>query len=169
MNVYDAANFLGLTGEITPEAVKAAYRIAAKKYHPDVNPAGLEMMKFINGAFDVLKDYEGEVNHREGVTVGDYPDALNAAIEAVMGLDGLVLEICGAWLWVSGETYPHRPNLKDAGFRFAGKKKMWFFRPEDYRSRNRQEHSMDEIREKYGTSRPEHRQRHSLPNQAGAS
>ncbi len=40
MNIYDAAKILSLSGSLTPELVKAAYRQACKKYHPDINPAG---------------------------------------------------------------------------------------------------------------------------------
>ena len=49
MQHSDAVNILGLSGDITSEIVKQSYRLAAKKYHPDVNPAGAEMMKIING------------------------------------------------------------------------------------------------------------------------
>ena len=39
----------------------SVYRQAALKFHPDRNPAGAEMMKIINAAYDVLKDYAGEI------------------------------------------------------------------------------------------------------------
>ena len=45
LTIYDAAKLLGLSGKITSEQVKEAYHKACKKYHPDVNPAGEEMMK----------------------------------------------------------------------------------------------------------------------------
>ena len=45
MKITDAAKILDMTGTITPDAAKEAYRKAAKKYHPDRNPAGAEMMK----------------------------------------------------------------------------------------------------------------------------
>jgi len=39
----DALNVLGIGFEdITPEIIKQAYRQAAKKYHPDRNPAALK-------------------------------------------------------------------------------------------------------------------------------
>ena len=48
MNTRDAAKILGLSGEVTPDLVTAAYRRAAMRYHPDRNPAGEEMMKAID-------------------------------------------------------------------------------------------------------------------------
>jgi hypothetical protein len=103
MNIYDAAKILGLTGSITPEDIKRAYREACKKYHPDINPAGDEMMKLVNAAYDVLKEFSGELKDKQA----DYGDALNAALNALFGLDDLKIEICGAWLWVTGNTRAH--------------------------------------------------------------
>ena len=152
MNIYDAARILGLTGAITPEESKAAYRAACKKYHPDVNPAGDDMMKLINAAYDVLKEYEGETTEEPS----NYGNALNEALNAVFGLSGLVVEICGAWVWITGNTREHKAHLKQAGFKWANKKKAWYFRPEEYRSRSKGSSTLEEIREKYGSTRPNH-------------
>ena len=155
MKITDAAKVLGLNGDVTAEDVKSAYRKAAMKYHPDRNPAGAEMMKIINAAFDALKDYSGEIpSSDEEEAAEDYPEAVNNALNAIMGLAGLDIEICGAWVWVSGETYKHKVVLKEAGYKFASKKKSWYFRPEDWRSASRGSCSMDEIRGKYGSSKP---------------
>ncbi len=154
MKITDAAQILELSGSATPEDVKRAYRSAAMKYHPDRNPAGAEMMKIVNAAYDVLKDYTGDIEQTEKGESGSYPEALNDALNAVFGLDGLDIEICGAWVWIDGDTYTHRAALKEAGFRFASKKKRWYFRPEDWRSSSRGNFTMDEIREKHGSVRP---------------
>jgi len=53
MNIYDAAKILGLSGSLKPQETKTAYRAAYKKYHPDINPAGEDMMKVINEAYDM--------------------------------------------------------------------------------------------------------------------
>ena len=152
MKHSDAANILGINGDVTPEIVKQAYRLAAKKYHPDVNPAGEEMMKIINDAFDTLKDYTGSIEAGQGDS--EYPEALNDALRAVVGLAGLHIEICGAWVWVSGDTYAYKALLKENGYRFASKKKAWHFRPDNWKSTSRGKSSMDDIRTKYGSSRP---------------
>lgn len=151
MNIYDAAKILALCGEITPEATKAAYREACKKYHPDVNPVGEDMMKLVNQAYDALQDHSGEIKEQQT----DYGDLLNDALNAVFGLCGLVIEICGAWVWITGNTREHKDVLKAAGFKWASKKKAWYFRPEEFRSRSKGEKSLDDIREKYGSNRPQ--------------
>jgi hypothetical protein len=173
MKIAEAANFLGIFGEITPEIAKAAYRAASKKFHPDVNPAGEEMMKIINAAYDVLKDFVGKVERQEGEPEQDrnYPEAVNEALNAIIGLDGLEIEICGTWVWVGGNTRDHKDALKATGFRWAKKKVRWYFRPAEWKSTGRGKMSMDEIRFKYGSSRPAQRQRgqyHEIEMRAAA-
>lgn len=154
MNIKDAARLLNITGSVTPPEIKKAYRKAAHQYHPDRNPAGAEMMKLINTAYDVLKEFNGTIPDYE--TQGtEYPEALNAALNAIFNLAGLDIEICGAWVWVSGNTKQHRGVLKEAGFKYASKKKRWYFRPDDWQSRSRGSLSMEEIRGKYGSDKPQ--------------
>lgn len=104
MNIYDAAKILGLSGRIDPATTKKAYREACKKYHPDVNPAGDEMMKVVIEAYQALKEHDGDLKEQQT----DYGDALNEALNAVLGLHGLIVEICGAWVWITGETKAHK-------------------------------------------------------------
>ena len=125
MTPYDAAKILGLTGEITPELAKAAYRAACKKYHPDVNPAGEEMMKVINEAHDALREFSGTIREDQQT---DYGDLLNDALNAVLPITGLMVEVCGAWVWVTGDTRTHRDTLKQSGYKWAPKKAAWYFR-----------------------------------------
>ncbi|MEM2161113.1 MAG: J domain-containing protein [Candidatus Nitrosotenuis sp.] len=148
MNHKDAFNILGITaGHTTSEAIKAAYRKAAQQYHPDRNSAGLEMMKLINAAYDIIKDFNGNVD-QEGNNK-DYGNHLNAALNAIIGL-GLNIEICGAWIWVSGNTKSHKETLKSAGYRWAPKKALWYFRPDDYKCRKHKAWRMEDIYSKYG-------------------
>ena len=79
MNNENAAQILGLKDDITPELVKKAYRKASSKYHPDKGGSN-EMMKAVNEAYKVLKDFSGNLDS------GDlnYPDELNDAINAVI-------------------------------------------------------------------------------------
>lgn len=147
MNKFEAAKVLNLSGNITQEGVKTAYRKACMKYHPDRNPAGLEMMKLVNIAFEFLSK-EQDFNF-ENTT--NYDSKLNEAINAAMVMDGVNIEICGIWVWLSGNTKPHKEAIKAAGYKWASKKMQWYFRPEDYKSTSRGTLSMDEIRERHGS------------------
>lgn len=150
MKIEDAAKILGVTGELNQELIKKAKRRASSKYHPDKG-GSVEMMQAVNQAYEVLKDYEGVI---ESVDVS-YGDELNEAINKIINLQGINIEVCGAWVWVTGNTKPYAKVLGrkegGAGFYYASKKKGWYFRPDDWKSSNRGQWSMDEIREKHGS------------------
>lgn len=156
MKITDAAKLLNLSGDVTSKDIKKAYRAAALKYHPDKNPAGAEMMKIINAAFDVLKDYSGTIpaNDEQTTDAQNYGEAVNTALNAIIDLAGLTIEICGIWVWVAGDTFTHKAALKEAGFKYASKKKSWYFRPIEWSSSSRGSFSMDEIRDTYGSTKP---------------
>lgn len=165
MKIEDAAKILGLDGELTKDIIKKAYRVASSKYHPDKG-GSVEMMQAVNQAYEVLKDYEGVVESGDV----DYGQALNDAINKIINLDGITIEVCGAWVWVSGNTKPYAGVLgrKDggAGFFYASKKKAWYFRPEDWKSASRGSWSLDDIRDKHGSDEVKTRQSVKLKGKA---
>ena len=165
MKIEDAAKILGLDGELTKELIKKAYRLASSKYHPDKG-GSVEMMQAVNQAYEALKDYEGVVKSG-GV---DYGDALNEAINKIINLEGIKIEVCGAWVWVTGNTKPYAKVLGrkegGAGFYYASKKKAWYFRPEDWKSSNRGNWSLDDIREKHGSEEVQTRKATKLKGKA---
>ena len=62
-------------------------------------------------------------------------------------LPGVRVELVGAWVWVNGNTKPHRESLKAAGFRWAPKKERWYFAGVPSSGRGR---DMLSLRAKYG-------------------
>ena len=149
----DALSILGLTIEATQKDIATAYKNKMKEYHPDINPAGEEMTKLINAANDALEDYDPQ-KPPKGTTQANYGDDINAALNAIIDLPGLEIEICGAWIWVSGDTRTHKDALKAANFKWASKKKMWNFRPAGWRSSSRGNTTMEDIRTSYGSVKP---------------
>jgi curved DNA-binding protein CbpA len=165
MNIYDALKVLGVTeSPVTEEIVKAAYRQASLKFHPDRNPAGIEMMKLVNEAKEALKDASYPIEHQNDDGY-NYGEEINEALNKIISLQGLVIEICGAWVWVSGETKQHWQTLKEAGFQFSPPKKMVYFRPQYAKTRRYKKDglSMDEIRIKYGADNIKSKKPYFLP------
>lgn len=150
-------------GCTTLDAAKARYKELAKAYHPDINPdAGDEAMQQINAQYDevvkrlsrVSADGRTEATEQEARSAADLAMAYREVIAKIIHLAGINIELCGAWLWVSGETYANRESLKAAGLRYASNKKMWYWRPEDVACpRSRRGATMNDIRRKYGSDR----------------
>jgi hypothetical protein len=160
MKHIDALHILGLSAKYaTLDNVKNAYRKACSLYHPDRNPAGGEMMKLVNIAYDELKAALQEggrgldksvLENTEAEGAENYGSELNAAINAIIHL-GLTIEICGAWIWVSGDTRPHKDILKQAGYKWAPVKAMWHYRPKEWKSASRGNWDIDKIRARHGS------------------
>lgn len=148
----------------TLEEAKTLYHKLALENHPDMG-GNLETMQEINSEYATFCATFANTNARKRQTeahaagkksAADYHDldevaeVLRQKIEAVLNL-GLDVELCGLWLWVTGDTKPHREALgKDGlGFKWASEKKAWYFA--GVPSFNRQKITLDEIRNAYGS------------------
>ena len=150
MNRAQALNVLKPEGNTLTD-LKAAYRKAAKKYHPDINPNGLELMKIINSAFAFLKENINAWTCDQTTDEQAIDKTISNLFDKIRGFAGVTAEVCGAWLWLSGNTYEYKKSLKEYGFRFAGKKKQWYWSPPDYKKRSKKVFTMDEIRNTFGS------------------
>ena len=155
MKLQDALNILSIDkAQVTYEDVKKAYRKACKKYHPDVNPAGLAIMKAVNEAYDTLRQERFPITVYGEKNFNDYGEILNQALNAIIHLAGITIEVCGSWVWVSGNTFPHKDELKQANFLWSRQKGMWYFRPESKKRKYCHAGSpIEEIRAKYGSEK----------------
>ena len=134
----------------TLDEVKRKYKELAMLHHPD-RGGNTATMQEINNEYEEIQknplfDFSNESQEDQEEFL-KYPEIINQ----IIGLDGLIIELIGNWIWISGNTYPHRTILKQNGFFFAPKKVMWYYRPPDYKSLNRSPKSIDEIRFKYGS------------------
>lgn len=158
MNINESLNVLGIDAlSVTKEELKKAYKKAAQKYHPDRNPQGENMMKIVNEAYDFLKELdldtiERSQNKQGSYDIYDFGELINNALNTLAGYDDLILEIIGNWLWIRGNTKEHREMLKELNCKYAPKKQIWYFRPEEHRCKvNNKEHSLEEIRNSYSS------------------
>ena len=164
MNCKDALSILKASNQSTAEDIKLAYRRACRMYHPDKNPAGLEMMKLINLAYEALQGYVA-TDKADNAEDQNYGEDLNSALNAIIAL-GLNIEICGSWIWVSGDTKPHKEILKSNGFKWAPQKEMWHFRPASYKSFSRGKWDMSKIRATHGSVTVKAKYRHGIEERA---
>jgi hypothetical protein len=74
-------------------------------------------------------------------------------VQALAKMDGLKIELCGTWLWVTGNTYAHKKGLHDLAFKYHKEKKAWSYHNEPYRKKGKKKLSLAEIRTAYGTTK----------------
>lgn len=137
----------------TLEEAKKQYRELAKQHHPDKG-GDVETMKEINSEYDYLtaKILKGEnLNTEDFNTAWNNSQLFKEKIDAIINIDGLVIEIVGLWLWITGETKANSQALKNAGFWWASKKLAWYWRPESAAG-GRGKSTLDELRAKHGST-----------------
>jgi curved DNA-binding protein CbpA len=162
MSYFDGCN--------TNEEVKTEYRRLCKLWHPDLGPQSekeqrTRVMQEINAAyarvsanhrFEEMRTH-AKAKGKPEPTAQDYADAaavderIREAIERIITLEGLEIEICGLWVWVGGETLKHRAALKAAKYAWSHPKSKWYYAGVPAgKSRGM---DMDGIRARYGSVR----------------
>ena len=139
----------------TAEELKKEYRRLAKMLHPDLG-GDTEEFKIMQNEFEkmwerlknVHKNSEGETYTKENTETAE---VFIHIIEVLTPLNNIVVEICGSWIWVTGNTKEHKNILKELKFRYAQRKQAWFFHTEPYKKKGKRELTLDEIRDMFGS------------------
>ncbi len=142
----------------TLEELKAQYKKLAMEHHPD-HGGSTEAMQQINAEytewFSILKDVHrnkaGETYHTDSAKQEnpEAPEEFIEIIDHLLRFSDITVELCGSWLWVSGDTRPVKEELKAMGFRFSGDKCAWYYHRGEYRKHGKSRKTLDEIRTMY--------------------
>ncbi|HWY38636.1 MAG TPA: J domain-containing protein, partial [Bacteroidia bacterium] len=92
----------------TLDEVKALYKKLAKQYHPDLG-GDTATMQEINKeyAFASAKTIKGaNLSDEEAENEILSSEAYRNAIEKIIHLEDVIIELVGYWIWVTGNTYP---------------------------------------------------------------
>lgn len=136
------------------EELKKEYKKLAFANHPD-RGGDVEIMKAINSEYEkALNNLKANGNKTDKASTEQAEDFIEI-INNIINLEGLVIEIVGNWIWVTGDTKKHKEALKNSGFWYASKKRAWYFKPADYVAKSRRHYSLDEIKSKYGSTKIE--------------
>lgn len=158
------SKYFNLTAETTIDDLKKQYYRLAKQHHPDTGGTN-EAFKELNNEYEKLQAYilaNGSFTAAEKQNEQNLSEVYRDVINAIITIPGINIEIVGTWIWISGNTYPVKDQIKAAGFKFHGKKTMWFWYPGEFRKHNNKEMDMDEIRVKYGSEKVESKSSYSL-------
>lgn len=137
----------------TLEEAKRLYRELAKRHHPD-RGGNTETMKEVNSEYDFICS---NILKGANLSESDFNEAWSSSqlfkekIDAIINIDGLIIEVVGLWVWVTGLTRPNSEILKNSGFYWASKKLAWYWRPESAAG-GRGKYSLDELKSKYGST-----------------
>jgi hypothetical protein len=136
--------------------VKSRYRDLAKQHHPDLG-GDTAIMQAVNAAYEAalkgayraagMKD--DEINWR-----WDMDDEVAGKVREIIKYQGVIVELVGRWVWVTGNTRPIKDILKAAGYYFSGQKCAWYFRRkvDGWRRRNAPRKTLEEIKAQFGSS-----------------
>jgi len=138
--------------------MRAQFRQWCLKLHPDKggDPEEFKAMKdeydsiikrmSLNEALSAKSE-----NRRTAYTYEREKQVMNA-IERFMRIPGIIVELCGSWLWLSGNTFPVHDRIKAEGAKFSSSKKKWYYSPYmSERKPKKSMYSMQKIREKFGS------------------
>ena len=153
--ILNAIAIFGLgNGQFDLDMIKQAYRKLASANHPDKG-GNTETMQLINCAYEELCKFfvmnqTLDINEQGETEAKDFDFSFLNELKA---MQGLIIEVCGYWIWLGGDTYTHRAAIKALGFKFSGTKKAWYWSPVMSEGRfMRGTKPMDQIRKTYGSS-----------------
>jgi len=155
IKIYIGSDFLmfkyfRLTNESTIDEVKKQYKKLAFKHHPDLG-GSTEIMQEINAEYETALEYVGN-NHNKNYSLDtDFINIIDALIRLKM--QNVELEICGWFIYVTGNTKPYKGHLKELGLYWNSKKYCWYWKPSWYRKFGHDTWSMDKIRNTWGSER----------------
>ncbi|HMR84767.1 MAG TPA: hypothetical protein PKE30_16595 [Niabella sp.] len=147
----------------TIDEVKKLYKKLALENHPD-RGGDTAAMQAINSeyAFVCAKLAKGAgLSDDEADAEIKLSEEYRQVIEKIINLPGIVIEIVGNWIWVTGDTKPIKDTLKEAGFYFACKKVAWYYRNEAFKTRGNGA-PLEKIRAKYGSETINTRSRNTI-------
>jgi hypothetical protein len=75
-------------------------------------------------------------------------------LHEIVYLEGIEIEVCGTWIWLTGNTRVVKEDLKKAGFLWCSKKLAWSWHNREKEGKWRKSNlDLDEIRERHGSSK----------------
>ena len=143
------------------QELRKQYKELLKIHHPD-NGGNVAQMQEINVEYDklfkLLKNRHDSTATDSDKTSYDNmkydftEDALlREMLNKIIGFSGITIEVCGSWIWAF-DSFKYRKELKEMGFKFASKKKAWYWHSESFRKKSHKVLSMDAIRNYYGST-----------------
>lgn len=144
----------------TAEELKKEYKKMAIKLHPDNNKDHdttaefQEMQAEFTTAFERLKNIHVDKDgHQYESSTTESAEAYMDLINRLVKINGIEIELCGSWIWITGNTKPVKELLKTESFHWSKNKMAWYYHREPFTKKSKRSLSLDEIRNKYGSEK----------------
>lgn len=142
----------------TVTEIKKLYRELAMQHHPD-RGGDTATMQAINAQYhEALKRFDRQqetgsdgsqhtyyynAEHEQSIM-----DKINELLK--LRLEGVEIWLIGKWIWVQGDTKPHREALKNAALSWHSKRLAWYWKPYEERTRYNERMSLSGLADHYG-------------------
>lgn len=133
--------------------LRTKFKELCKQLHPD-NGGDAELFKQMMEEYKQLlvklancDDESQWAAKKEAEKASEYADL----IVQLQKLSGIVIEQCGSWLYLHGNTMIHKEKIKQFGFKWSKSKTSWYWAPYLSDKKTRGHYSMDTIRTMYGS------------------
>ncbi|NPE30773.1 J domain-containing protein [Methanococcoides sp. SA1] len=135
------------------ELRKLYYQLALK-HHPD-RGGDVEKMQAINAEYEkysqMLIDGNTDFSSLRKVYERDVSEELQTKINEIIHFDQIQIEVIGGWLWITGNTFPLKDQLKALSFRYSRNKAAWYWHSKNYIKMSNKQFSMEGIRKLWGS------------------
>jgi len=154
-----ALSLMNIKNICTKDEIKNIFRRLCMVYHPDKG-GSTEKMQMLNWAYKYIManfeslniTFEFNSNNQNKVNLSEEGKQV---LDKLILIDDIDVYIVGCWLWVSGNTKPHKETLKQLGLYWHTKKSMWAWAGSTTKSRGSLE--FEKMCDVYGSSK-HHRQ-----------
>lgn len=148
------------------EDVKETFKRLAKELHPD-NGGDAEQFKAMMNEYTVAfnryknvhrkdqdrqesKDNGAENRSNSRAEYQESPEEFAEIINKVIFMDGVEIEIVGRWVWLSGNTYFYKDQIKEAGFMWSSKHRKWFWNGGERKSKKHSNLTYEQVKNLHG-------------------
>lgn len=144
-------------------SLRSAYKKLLIRYHPDnntkdttaemqeINVEYASLFQRLKNGFEHSDRYDRATDRQKQNYSWEKDKQIREIIIALSRLEGLIIEICGVWIYVRGNTMQHKKELRALGLTWNRQKGCWIIHFDDYYRHGQQSMSMSYIREKYGS------------------
>lgn len=140
----------------TLEELKKEYKKLVMQLHPDITKRdttkefqamGAEYEQLFNRLKDFKMDKNGNIKkevNKENVNI------FKNIIDKIIFFEGITISIIGQWIWIEGNSYNYKEELKKLGFKWSKNKKAWYY-ADNLENCKRGRYSMQQLKDRFTT------------------